>query len=99
MVNSGADAFGDFEWSSIDYMKKIMDVNVWQVARISKAIIPFLRHYRHGHKNRLVFHSSFLARIMEPGNVPFATSKMALEGICDAIRLECYHQNISGRSF
>ena len=25
---------------------------------------------------------------MEPGNVPFSVSKMALEGICDSIRLE-----------
>jgi len=69
-------------------MKKIMDVNVWQVVKITKNLIPLIRHSHYDGRNRLVFHSSYLGRIMEPGNVPFSVSKMALEGICDSIRLE-----------
>ena len=50
---SGADAFGDFEWSSVEYMKKIMDVNVWQVVKITKNLIPLIRHSHYDARNRL----------------------------------------------
>ena len=65
-----------------------MDVNVWQVVKITKNLIPLIRHGYYDGRNRLVFHSSYLGRIMEPENVPFSVSKMALEGIFDSIRLE-----------
>ena len=77
-------------------MKKIMEVNLWQVARITKEIIPELRKNEIDSKKRLVFHSSYLGRLVEPGNIPFALSKVALEGLFDAIRLENYHHDISG---
>ena len=80
----------------IDYMKKIMEVNLWQVARITKELIPELRKNEIDSKKRLVFHSSYLGRLVEPGNIPFALSKVALEGLFDAIRLENYHHDISG---
>lgn len=74
-----------------------MDVNLWQIARIAKEIIPILRIGAHrNNMKRLVFHSSYLGKIVEPGNIPFAISKMALEGLFDAIRIENYHQDISG---
>ena len=75
-----------------------MDVNLWQIARIAKEVIPILRDNSDDNiQKRLVFHSSYLGRIVEPGNIPFAISKMALEGLFDAIRLENYHQNMSGK--
>ena len=78
-------------------MKKIMDANLWQVARIAKEIVPLLRTSKNYEMNRrLVFHSSYLGRVIEPGSIPFSISKMALEGLFDAIRLENYHQDISG---
>ena len=33
VINSGADAFGDFEWTSVDYIKQIIEINCLQVAR------------------------------------------------------------------
>jgi short-subunit dehydrogenase len=62
--------------------------------------MPLLREVSNSKqgRKRLVFHSSYLGKLIEPGNVPFAISKMALEGLCDAIRLENYYQDISGNS-
>jgi len=77
-----------------------MDVNLWQIARMAKDIIPIIRDNSDDTiQKRLIFHSSYLGRIVEPGNIPFAISKMALEGLFDAIRVENYHQDISGREF
>jgi len=39
VVNSGVDAFGDFEWSGVKYLKKITDINVWQVAELVKDLL------------------------------------------------------------
>ena len=33
VVNSGADAFGDFEWTTVEYIRQIMEINCLQVTR------------------------------------------------------------------
>ena len=39
VVNSGVDAFGDFEWSGVKYLKKITEINVWQIAELVKDLL------------------------------------------------------------
>jgi len=88
--NAGISAFGDVEWTSIEIYKKLMDVNVWGVARVSKAMIPLMR----SQGGRIVVMASGLGRIMQPSRSPYAISKWAVEALGEALRLELHKYKI-----
>merc|ERR1719431_192265 len=88
--NAGISAFGDVEWTSINIYKRLMDVNVWGVARVTTAMLPLMRE----HGGRIVVMASGLGRIMQPSRSPYALSKWAVEALAEALRLELYGNNI-----
>jgi len=88
--NAGISAFGDVEWTSVNIYKRLMDVNVWGVARVTTAMLPLMRHTG----GRIVVMASGLGRIMQPSRSPYALSKWAVEALAEALRLELYNFNI-----
>jgi len=88
--NAGISAFGDVEWTSVQIYKRLMDVNVWGVARVTKAMIPLMR----SEGGRIAIMASGLGRIMQPSRSPYALSKWAVEALAEALRLELAQYNI-----
>ena len=46
--NAGIGMAGLIEWTPIDTMKKIFEVNYWGLVRVTKAMLPLLKKSRDG---------------------------------------------------
>jgi NAD(P)-dependent dehydrogenase (short-subunit alcohol dehydrogenase family) len=63
----------------------VLDVNLFGVARVNRAVLPAMRRQRSG---LLIQVSSGIGRAVVPGFAAYAASKFALEGLADACRFE-----------
>ena len=61
-----------------------MDVNFFGALETTRAFIPLLRQ----HQGRIIMISSASGKICIPGFSSYCTTKFALEGISDSLRLE-----------
>jgi NAD(P)-dependent dehydrogenase (short-subunit alcohol dehydrogenase family) len=67
----------DWEW--------ILGVNVWAPIRLARALLPSMVSRRKGH---LVFTASLAGLVGAPGMVAYSTTKFALVGLAESLRLE-----------
>eukprot|EP01129_Flabellula_baltica_P001533 TRINITY_DN1149_c0_g1_i4.p1 TRINITY_DN1149_c0_g1~~TRINITY_DN1149_c0_g1_i4.p1 ORF type:complete len:265 (-),score=63.83 TRINITY_DN1149_c0_g1_i4:386-1180(-) len=72
------------EFTPLSVMKKVMDVNLFGTVTVSKYFAPLLRQS----KGRFVNIASIAGRFAFSGTVAYTTSKFAVEGFSDCLRLE-----------
>ncbi|MEV6772781.1 SDR family oxidoreductase [Nocardia sp. NPDC051030] len=82
--NAGIVADGPVELLDLDTLRNQFEVNVFGALAVTQAVLPRLRTTQ----GRIVFISSLSGRISTPGTGAYNSSKFALEGLVDALRVE-----------
>src|SRR4029079_17163191 len=80
--NAGEGFHSTLEQASMDEIKRVMDVNFYGVARVSKAILPFMREAKQGH---IITVSSLGGLIAVPFSEIYCAAKFAVEGMMEAL--------------
>jgi short-subunit dehydrogenase len=83
--NAGYSIRGALEDVSIEAAKRLFEVNLFALIRITQACLPAMRRQR---KGIIVNLSSMVGKFTFPGSGVYAASKHALEAVTDAMRLE-----------
>jgi len=83
--NAGYSIRGALEDVSMEAIKRIFEVNLFALIRITQACLPGMRSLR---KGTIVNLSSIAGKFPFPGSGIYAATKYAVEGITDALRME-----------
>ncbi|MDF7814231.1 SDR family NAD(P)-dependent oxidoreductase [Hymenobacter sp. YC55] len=83
--NAGLGAGGIQEGFTADDWKKVFDVNVFGVQRMTRAVLPFMKQQQQG---LLLLISSLSARLAVPFQGPYSPSKWAAEALAESYRTE-----------
>ncbi len=83
--NAGYSIRGVLEDVSMEAIKRIFEVNLFALIRITQACLPGMRNLR---KGTIVNLSSIAGKFAFPGSGVYAATKYAVEGITDALRIE-----------
>lgn len=83
--NAGYGSYGSIEEVSIEEGRYQFDVNVLGVARLIQAVLPTMRAQKMG---KIVNISSIAGKIYEPLGSWYHSTKFAIEGMSDSLRLE-----------
>ena len=89
--NSGIGASGAAEDSSVELDRRVFDVNVFGVMRMTKAVLPHMRAQGQG---RVVNVSSVLGFIPQPYMAAYASTKWAIEGWTESLDHEVREHGI-----
>lgn len=84
-LNAGYGEYGAIETVATEDVTKQFDVNVVGVHRVLREVLPSMRKRR---KGRIVITTSIVAHISVPFGGWYASSKFALEGMAEALRME-----------
>jgi NAD(P)-dependent dehydrogenase (short-subunit alcohol dehydrogenase family) len=90
--NVGVQLFGSNERLTDDEWRWVLDVNVIGSARIARAFLPLLRRSSHG---RLAFTTSSSVLSVASHMAAYQTSKFAVWGLAECLRLELAEDEIS----
>jgi NAD(P)-dependent dehydrogenase (short-subunit alcohol dehydrogenase family) len=82
--NAGIAVAGPLEYLPIQELRAQLEINVTGVVAVTQAFLPLLRR-THG---RIINVGSIQGRLTAPFLGPYSASKMALEAITDALRME-----------
>jgi NAD(P)-dependent dehydrogenase (short-subunit alcohol dehydrogenase family) len=83
--NAGIAAIGVTEAYTVEEFYPVLDVNLFGVVRVNRAVLPAMRRQRSG---LLIHVSSGAGRVVLPGFAAYCASKFALEAVADAYRFE-----------
>ncbi|MDA3789265.1 MAG: SDR family NAD(P)-dependent oxidoreductase [Desulfobacula sp.] len=83
--NAGYSIRGVLEDVSIEATRRLFEVNLFSLMRVTQACLPGMRKLRTG---TIINLSSIVGKFAFPGSGVYAASKYAVEGITDALRLE-----------
>ena len=83
--NAGYSVRGAIEDVTIQAARRLFEVNLFALMRVTQACLPAMRRQR---KGMVVNLSSIVGKFTFPGSGIYAASKHALEAITDAMRLE-----------
>jgi short-subunit dehydrogenase len=83
--NAGFSVRGSVEDVSLDSIRRLFEVNLFALIRITQACLPGMRHLRRG---TIVNLSSIVGKFPFPTSGPYSATKHALESISDALRME-----------
>ena len=83
--NAGMGIGGPLEFTHIEDAQQQMDVNFMGMVRFLNSIIPIMRAQHHGH---IICFSSIGGLMGLPYQGLYSASKYAIEGYCEALRLE-----------
>lgn len=83
--NAGYSTQGVVEEVSLTKIKRLFEVNLFALIRVTQACLPGMRKLK---KSTIVNLSSIVGRFPFPGSGLYAASKYAVEGITDAMRIE-----------
>jgi len=83
--NAGYSIRGALEDVSMEAIKRLFEVNLFALIRITQACLPGMRSLR---KGTIVNLSSIAGKFTFPGSGVYAATKYAVEGITDALRME-----------
>ena len=83
--NAGYSIRGAIEDVSLESMKRLFEVNLFSLVRVTQACLPHMRRQRQG---TIVNLSSIVGKFPFPMSSVYAASKYAVEAISDALRLE-----------
>ena len=83
--NAGIGAGGFIDWISMDFMRRMMDVNFFGHVAMTKKFLPLLIAKR---DSRVVNICSVAGYLTKPGMSAYSASKYALEAFSDCLRRE-----------
>ena len=83
--NAGYSVRGVLEDVSIEAIKRLFEVNLFSLIRVTQACLPGMRNLR---KGTIVNLSSIAGKFTFPTSGVYAAAKYAVEGITDALRIE-----------
>ena len=83
--NAGMGIGGPLEFTSLDDARRQMDVNFMGMVRLLNLVVPIMRRQHHGH---IICISSIGGLMGLPYQGMYSASKFAIEGYCEALRLE-----------
>ena len=83
--NAGIGAGGYIDWISVEFMRKMMDVNFFGHVTMTKRFLPLLIAKR---DSRVVNICSVAGYLCKPGMSAYCASKYALEAFSDCLRRE-----------
>ncbi len=83
--NAGIGALGPFEEASPERLRRIMEVNFFAAAELTRASIPLLKQ---GKRPLIVNIGSILSHVAVPDNSEYCASKFALRGWSHSLRAE-----------
>jgi len=83
--NAGMGIGGPLEFTSMDDAHRQMDVNFMGMVRLLTLVVPIMRRQHHGH---IICISSIGGLMGLPYQGMYSASKFAIEGYCEALRLE-----------
>jgi short-subunit dehydrogenase len=83
--NAGYSIRGGLEDVSLDSARRLFEVNLFALIRITQACLPGMRHLR---KGTIVNLSSIVGKFAFPFSGIYAAAKHAVEAVSDALRLE-----------
>ncbi|TPX32647.1 hypothetical protein SmJEL517_g04289 [Synchytrium microbalum] len=88
--NAGIEIGSVIEWTSVDEAKLMFDINVFGVMRTMNTFAPALRKYAaaHSHPARVIVLASVAGKIASSPLGLYASTKHAVEAMCDASRVE-----------
>ncbi len=95
--NAGTALGGPVEYLPLSTWRDQFEVNVFGQIAVTKAALPLIRRGSDGHggHGRIVFIGSNSGRIAAPMLGPYASSKFAIEGLADALRMELAGTGVS----
>jgi len=85
--NAGISKGGFIDWTTVDFMRKTMDINFFGHVTMTKKFLPLLISRRGSRVVNLCSVSGYLAT---PSLSAYASSKFALEAFSDCLRREMY---------
>jgi NAD(P)-dependent dehydrogenase (short-subunit alcohol dehydrogenase family) len=85
--NAGIGYMGTIEDLQLADWRRQFETNVFGVLRVTQAALPSMRERRRG---RIVMMSSVAGLVTAPAQGAYSSSKHALEGLTNALRLEMY---------
>jgi NADP-dependent 3-hydroxy acid dehydrogenase YdfG len=83
--NAGYGSYSFVETVNIEQMKRMYDVNVWGLVRVTQNVIPYMRKQNNG---RIINISSIAGKSSLAFMGFYSSSKFAVESISDALRQE-----------
>jgi NAD(P)-dependent dehydrogenase (short-subunit alcohol dehydrogenase family) len=83
--NAGVFTLGITEGYTVEQYQQVLDVNLFGVVRVNRAVLPAMRRQRSG---LLIHVSSAAGRAVVPGSAVYCASKFALEALADNYRYE-----------
>ena len=83
--NAGYGSFGALEDVPISEAKYQFDVNIFGLARLTQLVLPYMRSQKSG---RIINISSIGGSIGEPHGAWYHSTKFAVEGLSDSLRME-----------
>jgi NAD(P)-dependent dehydrogenase (short-subunit alcohol dehydrogenase family) len=89
--NAGIGSSGAAEESSVDQDRRVFDINVFGVMRMTKAVLPHMRTRKTG---RIINMSSIVGFIPQPYMATYAASKHAVEGYTESLDHELREHGI-----
>ncbi len=94
LFNNAGMALGEIEFMEVkdEHLKKIIDVNMWGVIHFTRAFLPTLISRPEAH---LVNTSSVFGIIGVRTQVPYCTTKFAVRGFTEALRMELSDTNVT----
>lgn len=81
--NAGYGAITNFEETSEDTIRKMFEVNLFGMMRVTRAILPYMREQRSGHIFNVASGGGYCA-----GPVPYHTTKFAVTGFSTCLAFE-----------
>lgn len=91
ILNAGISNRSYIKDTAYDVFDRIMEVNFFGNVSLSKAILPHMIKKQTGH---FVVISSLMGKFASPGRGAYASSKHALHGFFDTLRMEHYRDQI-----
>jgi NAD(P)-dependent dehydrogenase (short-subunit alcohol dehydrogenase family) len=82
--NAGISGGGPLEFTGIDEIRAMFDVNVFGLIETTQAFLPLVRRAR----GRIVCTGSISGRTSVPYVAPYSMTKSAVQSLCHALRLE-----------
>ncbi|XP_033102934.1 D-beta-hydroxybutyrate dehydrogenase, mitochondrial-like isoform X2 [Anneissia japonica] len=82
--NAGINILGEIEWLDTELIKRVSEVNLWGMVRVTKAAIPMLQES----KGRIVNIGSICGLASFPFSAPYCISKYGIESFTDVLRIE-----------
>ncbi len=97
--NAGVTAHGSFENTHIEVLEKVMQINFFSIAMLTKTLLPFLKPSYELHKKAS---KKLIALVSTPSGLhgiplryPYSASKAAAQSLMECISVECNEYNIS----